>query len=338
MMPFVSKSLREICSSGRFGYLKLFFEQYRDQISQYELDVALIICSDIGHKKAIPFLIEQKADISYNEGECLLRAVEKGHTGAVEILISHKADVNSNPKSYLRTASQKGHTKIVRMLVDAKADIRANGDEALEIAAMYHRVDTCKLLIEYGAQVRFNGTAIRTVVGGENPQLIRLILDHKADLNCYDGIAAMNHAFLRGSKEVISILLEYKADVRKLSRDVLCKLVELWSIQSNKDAKAFIGALEAGYTGLEEGIRLYCSFEPFKTKPLFETILQRIQFLIYHGVEYSHVKGLTSEHFYLRRWGVLPLIHERLKVYERDTGDELLDMKPILYHILQFGT
>ena len=103
-----------------------FFINGKDQI--------LGLASQDGHLIIVKYLVEQGADIHYNQSQALPLASENGHLTIVKYLVEHGAKVKSNNSEALMFASFNGHLSVVKYLVEQGSDIHAQDDDALRMA------------------------------------------------------------------------------------------------------------------------------------------------------------------------------------------------------------
>jgi hypothetical protein len=146
---------------------------------------------------ATSFLIENKADIHFENDYALRDGCKIGHTRTVALLLEQKADIHVSNDYGIRLASKHGHKDIVALLIQHKADIHAEDNDAVRLASGYGHKD-----------------------------VVALLLEHKADLHAEDGFAVRS-ASSNGHTDVVALLLEHKADVHAKNDSAIsmCKLL-----------------------------------------------------------------------------------------------------------------
>jgi len=162
---------------------------------------------------------------------------------------------------------------------------------------------------------------INTCIDGDLEK-VKFLLKNKATVHTeYNW--ALQWSSGKGYTDIVRLLLENKADVhvhddyslRWSSRDghteVVKLLLESKANVHAKDEYALKMSSECGYTDV-------------------------VNLLILYGADYWGVRDVTSHHLRLRKLMELPLLYERLKTHEKDTQTQLLDIKKILWMILQF--
>ncbi len=147
----------------------------------------------------------------------LFVASKAGHAQVVETLLQHGADptISSRYLTPLLIASQQGHVSVVEVLL--KHGVRTdqkescNGWEALHLASFYNHPEVIALLLKHGADInapkktgkgfcmnsqeeytrdihtlKDGGTALHIAVQQNHPAVVKLLLDHGANVNLKD--------------------------------------------------------------------------------------------------------------------------------------------------------
>ncbi|KAF8207492.1 ankyrin repeat-containing domain protein [Mycena galopus ATCC 62051] len=179
-------------------------------------------------------------------GSALGAAVWNGHKLAVKLLIGHGANVNAGVGEYrnaLHAAVWKGHDLVVQLLLQHGANIKANFAEygaLLKGALVQKNALTLTLLLDYGAgiDVKVAGelhkvlwsrrratdshaegwelnSALQAASWMGHEGLVRLFLEHGADINAKGGLdaSALQAASRQGNEVVVKLLLEHGAKV-----------------------------------------------------------------------------------------------------------------------------
>jgi ankyrin repeat protein len=81
----------------------------------------------------------------------------------VKKLIEEGADIHYNDEENLRWASGYASIDTVKILLDHGANVHAKSDEPLKIACRYGRLDVVKLLVEHGATVDNKAIAVAKI-------------------------------------------------------------------------------------------------------------------------------------------------------------------------------
>jgi len=194
-----------------------------------ELNKQLIAAAERGDTSEIRKLLQDGADrdVQDDRGRTPLMAATNGnHADTVQALIEAGADINirddrsDNPFLY---AGAEGLLDILKLAIQAGADTKLTnryGGTALIPAAERGHVEIVETLLTT-SDVNVNHvnnlgwTALMEAIvlsnGGEkHQQIVRLLVEHGADLNIpdKDGVSPLQHARNRGYKEIERILQE----------------------------------------------------------------------------------------------------------------------------------
>lgn len=154
----------------------------------------------------------------------LLVATRNNQVDAASALIEAGADVNAKDSiqdsPYLYSGAR-GHNQILKMTLAHGADLKSTnryGGTALIPAAERGLVDTVRILIDAGVNVdhvnNLHWTALLEAIilgngGPRHTEVVRLLLEAKADVNIPDGhgVTPLRHARQRGFKAIEDILV-----------------------------------------------------------------------------------------------------------------------------------
>ena len=147
------------------------------------------------------------------EGECIAAAVSHGHLEVVKLLLENGAE----GEPALRLAATHHHFEIVKLLLENGND----GGSALQQAVDWCDLEGTKFLLENGVNVNLEEdgkTALEYATSRGHVEVVRLLLDHGADINAQGG-AALLQAVLHHHLEVVKLLLNHGAEVNVRGRD-----------------------------------------------------------------------------------------------------------------------
>ena len=163
-----------------------------------------------------------------NNETALTIAAAGGHDDLVQLLIERKADIEHKDKkgqTPLLLASYQGHDSTVRILLENGADIEAQSDRtkdtALAVACSAGRLDVVDILVARSANLEHRNlsdyTPLSLAASGGHTAIIRLLLDHGADINSRSGsklgISPLMLASMNGHVQAVQLLLERGSDV-----------------------------------------------------------------------------------------------------------------------------
>ncbi|KAJ3033009.1 Ankyrin repeat and SOCS box protein 3 [Rhizophlyctis rosea] len=189
---------------------------------------ALWEASSSGHLPLVLYLLEEGADVHFEDDDCLRAAAEDGHAEVAKVLLDAGAVVKANEEdeSALSEAAKIGRDDIVRLLLGAGADVNVGEGNALYQAAAYGELEVVCTLLENGAEVDIGErTALVVAVEEGCAEVIRKLLKAGANPNFENG-SILSAAVERGDEEIIGMLLEAGADVNIDGGNVLLRAVE----------------------------------------------------------------------------------------------------------------
>ncbi|WP_265923146.1 ankyrin repeat domain-containing protein [Cupriavidus nantongensis] len=180
-----------------------------------------------GDAAQVSALLARGASIDARDAQgrtALLLATHHNRVEAARVLIDAGADVNAqdaiHDSPYLY-AGARGHNEILRLALAHGADLRSTnryGGTALIPAAERGHVETVRMLITAGVAVdhvnRLKWTALLEAIilgngGAAHTEIVRLLVKAGADVNLADGdgVTPLQHARLRGYRQIAQILV-----------------------------------------------------------------------------------------------------------------------------------
>ncbi|WP_269432225.1 ankyrin repeat domain-containing protein [Bacillus sp. FJAT-27245] len=193
------------------------------------LNELLLAAAERGNVGEISRLIEKGADINVQDSEGrtpVMIAAYKNDVAAAKALIDAGADVDirDNMKNNVFLyAGAEGYIDILKLAIKAGADPNMTnryGGVAIIPASERGHVDVVKLLLtETDINVNhvnnLGWTALMEAIilnngGKQQQEIIRLLIDHGADVNIpdNDGVTPLEHARNKGFKEIERMLLD----------------------------------------------------------------------------------------------------------------------------------
>lgn len=187
---------------------------------------ALTFAAISGNAKGAEILLSKGVEVDYARTDGFTPLLMASYSGAVDIvkaLVARKADVQAtcgNDSTALMLAARGGHTEVGRTLLDAGAKVDAvdyDKRTALMAAAMNGHVSFVKLLLQRGAAVdavdAHGRTALMLATAyGDYPEVVKVLLEGKADRNAKDEKGATAAAFAARRNAKNSMALLGKAD------------------------------------------------------------------------------------------------------------------------------
>jgi ankyrin repeat protein len=179
------------------------------------------------------------------DGTPLHFAVQIGSPTIARMLIAKGADVNARtthpgmvPLHYIANPSlQPDDARVLtEMLLEAGAKIDATSMEGsqfpgwtpLQVAVFHKLPERVAFLLEKGSDPnRFlpqsgnERTVLNMAVSGGDPQIVELLVKHKADVNARDhnGNTPLLRAMREGNQRIVELLLAHKADVASVNSE-----------------------------------------------------------------------------------------------------------------------
>lgn len=199
------------------------------ETSVNDMNKQLIAAAERGDTATLRTLVEDGVNLNTQDMQgrtAIMAAVYENKVDAVRVLIEAGADINkqdnrlNNPFLY---SGAEGQLDILKLLIEAKADTKMTnryGGNALIPAAEKGHVDNVRTLLET-TDVNVNHvnnlgwTALLEAIiltdgGTKHQQIVRLLIDHGADVNIADndGVTPLQHAQRQGYTEIERMLTD----------------------------------------------------------------------------------------------------------------------------------
>jgi ankyrin repeat protein len=170
-------------------------------------------------------LLESGANVNERSSDgrtpLVIAAVQAGSAPAVKLLLEHGADANNaggkpTDLAPLREASNAGDVDMMKLLIDHGANIRRAGYEVLSESWERH-CQKCVEMVEKSFDADSYSRALLEVAVYADPQAIKFMLDHGADVNARDEDGRTALIFAANSNGVplktVKLLMDRGADV-----------------------------------------------------------------------------------------------------------------------------
>ncbi len=238
-----------------------------------------------GYFESVEYLIENGADVNYDEGEPLKNASQQGYSKTVKVLL--KKGASTNLKRALWMAVRSGRINTTKVLIAAGAGVNAP-DFPLIDAVENGRVAMAELLLDAGAniEVKYGEDKLTVLMLAEQKKdidMIKLLLEKGADINAKNKYCetVLVNAIKRDdiffkTEDIIKLLLDNGADVnakceegtpisiiaaRKLELEILWQLLDKGADINAKDSDGWTllnyaarnNLIEIAITLLEKG-------------------------------------------------------------------------------------
>jgi ankyrin repeat domain-containing protein 17 len=208
-------------------------------------DTALTLACAGGHEELVELLLNRKANIEHRDKKGftpLILAATAGHEKVVEILINAGADLEAQSErtkdTPLSLACSGGRYEVVELLLKygANKEHRNVSDYTpLSLAASGGYVNIIKLLLTHGAEInsrtgsKLGISPLMLAAMNGHAGAVRLLLDMGSDINAQietNRNTALTLACFQGRHEVVSLLLDRKANVEHRAKTGLTPLME----------------------------------------------------------------------------------------------------------------
>ena len=216
-----------------------------DSETESNHDTALTLACAGGHEELVDLLLNRKANIEHRDKKGftpLILAATAGHEKVVETLINNGADLEAQSErtkdTPLSLACSGGRYEVVELLLKygANKEHRNVSDYTpLSLAASGGYVNIIKLLLNHGAEInsrtgsKLGISPLMLAAMNGHTAAVRLLLDMGSDINAQietNRNTALTLACFQGRNEVVSLLLDRKANVEHRAKTGLTPLME----------------------------------------------------------------------------------------------------------------
>ncbi|XP_062604985.1 uncharacterized protein LOC134266775 [Saccostrea cucullata] len=247
-----------VCVTGKLEILEYLIQKkvcsQKDLISEYQLFEEtvspLMVTSLHGHCSIVRYLLQQGASVNYqNENGIspLHEACQRGHLEVIKILLSNGAKVNSrdtDEETPLSLACRNDFIEIADQLLCNGADINLQDSQGLtpiHKSISDWNIKTVEFLTERNCDInivsRRGDTPFSLACFYGNCAIVRLLIEK--GINRQQLQDGMLKACVKGNKGIISILLEYGAEINWKNTQGLTAL-HISCAQNNADLVTYL--------------------------------------------------------------------------------------------------
>jgi ankyrin repeat protein len=205
-------------------------------LAAFGVDLRLVDAVRNHDREAVRSLLQQRVDVNAAQADgatALFWAAHWGDLETAELLIQAGAQVNVANEygvTPLFLACTNGNAPMTEKLLKAGANVNAalpTGDTPLMTAARTGNVETAKLLLDHGAnpnasENKQEQTALMWAVAEKHPEIVRLLIGHKADVHAHSkgGFTPLLFAARGGDLDSARMLLAAGANVNEVTRAI----------------------------------------------------------------------------------------------------------------------
>ncbi|KAF7285836.1 ankyrin repeat and KH domain-containing protein 1-like isoform X5 [Rhynchophorus ferrugineus] len=216
-----------------------------DSETESNHDTALTLACAGGHEELVTLLISRDADIEHRDKKGftpLILAATAGHDKVVEILLNNSADIEAQSErtkdTPLSLACSGGRYEVVELLLNRNANKEhrnVSDYTPLSLAASGGYVNIIRLLLSHGAEInsrtgsKLGISPLMLAAMNGHTAAVKLLLDMGSDINAQietNRNTALTLACFQGRHEVVSLLLDRKANVEHRAKTGLTPLME----------------------------------------------------------------------------------------------------------------
>lgn len=216
-----------------------------DSQTESNHDTALTLACTGGHAELVSLLLAKGADIEHRDKKGftpLILAATGGHVDVVEILLDHSADIEAQSErtkdTPLSLACSGGRYEVVELLLTRQANKEhrnVSDYTPLSLAASGGYVNIIKLLLSHNAEInsrtgsKLGISPLMLAAMNGHTAAVKLLLDMGSDINAQietNRNTALTLACFQGRHEVVSLLVDRKANIEHRAKTGLTPLME----------------------------------------------------------------------------------------------------------------
>jgi len=134
--------VKSVFNTGDFNYLKYLIE------TNVDINFALSMASKGSSLRVVKYLVENKADVSYDNNFAIINSVYFSSLQVIDFLLENKADITARNNQPIIEAVKRGESKILNFLIENKGDVTAQNNQPLIEAATHGQKEMVKILLE----------------------------------------------------------------------------------------------------------------------------------------------------------------------------------------------